>query len=72
MNAETKPSNIGRPRSPIAKDKMHLNIDAEVALYWRMRFHDDFTNATKVGALSGLVNRLLREEMNREKQGERK
>jgi hypothetical protein len=62
----TSPKNFGRPPGNIPKDDLHLRADADVTLYFRMKFLDTFTGRPKVGAMSELVTRLLREEMNRE------
>lgn len=66
MSSTPMKSNRGAPRSPIPKDDMHVSVDASVALHFRMKFLDPVTKATRKGALSELVNRLLREEMARD------
>ena len=57
----------GRPPGP-EKDRLHLKIDMDVSLYFRMLFHDDFTGTMSKGKMSELVNTLLRREMEFRKQ----
>lgn len=66
MTTSPMKSNRGRPPSAIRKDDIHASIDQDVALFWRLQNVDPLTGKTKVGALSELINRLLREEMNRQ------
>lgn len=56
----------GRPANLIKNEKVSVYVTADVALYWRMRFWDDFSQQLKKGEMSKLVDRLLRDEMNRE------
>jgi len=58
-------SGRGRPRNPIPRDELHVSIDQDVAVYWRLQFFDSFLGATQKGKLSELINRLLRDEMNK-------
>lgn len=56
----------GRPPSTTRKDEWHINVEQDLSLHFRLKFFDEFTGRTRVGALSELVNRLLREEFMRE------
>lgn len=62
MNEALK-SNRGRPPATQPKDKWHVSVSMDVSIFWRMQFHDELTNAVRVGAMSELVDRLLRQEM---------
>lgn len=59
-------SNRGRPRNPNRKDDWHVKVDPDLSVYFRMKNLDEFTKTTRIGSLSELINRLLREEMMRE------
>lgn len=66
MNDGTLKPARGRPANPIRKDDWHVKVDQELSVYFRMKFLDEFTQRTRLGELSTLVNRLLREERERE------
>lgn len=55
-------SGPGRPPRAGGVDKWHVNIPTELALFWRVQLADPVTARMPNGAMSGLVERLLREE----------
>lgn len=56
----------GRPPNPITNERLTVYVSADVFLYWRMKYWDEFSQQMRKGEMSKLVDRLLREEMNRE------
>lgn len=61
MTEEYK-SNRGRPARQGGTWRFHCLIGGELALFWQMQLIDPLTGKIPHGALSGLVERLLREE----------
>jgi hypothetical protein len=61
-------SNRGAPKKAIPSDDWHVSVDLDLSTHFRLKHMDTFTGKTRKGALSELVNRLLREEYNREKE----
>lgn len=54
---------MARPKRIQPTEEWHPLVDTDVALYFRTKYHDVMTGKVKKGALSALVNRLLRKEM---------
>lgn len=65
MTTETLKSNRGAPKQG-PKDDWHVSIDQTTSIYFRAKYLDPLTKTTRKGALSELVNRLLREELARD------
>lgn len=63
-------SNRGRPPNAVPKDDWHIHLDRDISLYFRLKYLDPLSQRMKQGAMSELVNRLLREEMRREQLSE--
>ncbi|MFM6926962.1 MAG: hypothetical protein ACKOX6_00770 [Bdellovibrio sp.] len=59
----------GRPAAPIPNDRWNVRVSPDVGVYWRTRFWDELSQQVRKGEMSKLVDRLLREEMNRELKG---
>jgi len=52
----------GRPTKQGGTDRIHASINGELALFWRMQLLDPLTERIPNGAISSLIERLLREE----------
>ena len=52
----------GRPAKPGGTDRIHCSINMELGLFWRLQLLDPVTQRIPNGAISSLVERLLREE----------
>jgi hypothetical protein len=59
----------GRPPSDTPRDRWNVKVDLDVAIWWRARLWDELEGKVRIGAMSDLTSRLLRDEMNRLKAG---
>lgn len=59
----------GRPPSDTPRDRWNVKVDLDVAIWWRAQLWDELENKVRIGAMSDLTSRLLRDEMNRLKAG---
>jgi hypothetical protein len=67
-DSEFKPAR-GRPPSDTPRDRWNVKVDLDVAIWWRARLWDELEGKVRIGAMSDLTSRLLRDEMNRLKAG---
>lgn len=63
---DARANNPGRPPRTQPTERWHIVVPTDLSLYFRLQCHDTLRNTTRVGALSGLVEKLLRQEMQRQ------
>jgi hypothetical protein len=67
--AESFKPTRGRPPADAPRDTWNVKVDLDVAVWWRTRLYDEIEGRVRKGAMSDLTSRLLRDEMNRLREG---